>query len=71
MIDATKAKALSWYNAATKENAQKLVVKIVDFGKANPLKASGIVVLTGIASVSLYKLLFGKDNTPPSGTSIK
>ncbi|GAB5412003.1 MAG: hypothetical protein ChlgKO_11170 [Chlamydiales bacterium] len=69
MIETAKAKALSWYNAATKENAQKLTLKIVDFGKANPLKASGIVVLTGLASISLYKLLFGKDNTPPSGTS--
>lgn len=68
MIETAKAQALTWYNTATKKNIQKFTIDTMSQVRANPLKASGVVVLTAIAGISLYKLLFGNVEETPSGT---
>lgn len=68
MIESAKTQALTWYNAATTKNIQKFTVDTMRWGRANPKKLTGVVVLTGLAGITLYKLLFGKEKVTPSGT---
>lgn len=66
MVKAIEAQAPTWYVAPVK-TAKKITFKVADWGRANPLRAAGVVVLTGLAGITLYKLLYPRQRSahPP------